>query len=90
MAMKYFAVFLPMLDQEQSQLYRERHLAYLEEQHAKGRIFANGRFADGWGGMVIYKAESIEEVREWAENDPFVEHQARTYEIHEWEMVYRS
>ncbi|WP_068504407.1 YciI family protein [Paenibacillus kribbensis] len=85
--MKYYAVFLTMLDQEKSQAHRDEHLAYLEEQRSKGRIFANGRFADGWGGMVIYKSESIDQVQEWVENDPYVIRKARRYEMHEWEMV---
>jgi uncharacterized protein YciI len=86
--MKYFAVLLLMLDEEKSQTHRAAHLAYLDEQRVKGRIFANGRFADGWGGMVIYQSESLAEVQEWVENDPYVVHQARRFEIHEWEMVH--
>ncbi|MUG69348.1 YciI family protein [Paenibacillus validus] len=85
--MKMFVVFLPMLDAEKSQVQRNEHLAYLAEQRAQGHIFANGRFADGWGGMVIYKAEAIEDVRTWAENDPYVRSGARSYEVHEWDMV---
>lgn len=86
--MKYFAVLLAMLDEEKSLSYRAAHLAYLDEQRVKGRIFASGRFADGWGGMVIYQAETLEEVQTWAEHDPYVIEQARRYEIHEWEMTH--
>ncbi|MCZ8511983.1 YciI family protein [Paenibacillus filicis] len=85
--MKYFVVWLPMLDEEKSRVFRPEHLAYLQQQRGQGRIFANGRFTDGWGGMVIYQAESQEEVAAWAENDPYVIHGARSYEIHEWDMV---
>ena len=88
--MKYFAVFLPMLDEEKSKIYRPQHLAYLEEKSKEGKIFARGRFADGWGGMVIYQCESLEEARELAENDPYVIYKARNYEIHEWEMVFSA
>lgn len=86
--MKYFACLLPMADAEKSQVYREEHLDYLAKQREQGRIFANGRFVDGWGGMVIYKAASIDEVRTWAEQDPYVIYGARTFEIHEWDMVH--
>lgn len=85
--MKHFVVFLPMLDEAKSATYRPEHLAYLEAQRGQGRIFASGRFTDGAGGMVIYKAESLEEATAWAENDPYVVHGARRYEIHEWDMV---
>lgn len=85
--MKIFACFLPMLDQEKSAQYRQEHLDYLEIQRSAGQIIANGRFVDGWGGLVIYKAETIEDAIKYAENDPFVIEKARTYEIHEWDMV---
>ncbi|TVY00288.1 YciI family protein [Paenibacillus cremeus] len=85
--MKTFVVFLPMLDEEKSRIHRPEHLDYLESQRALGRIFANGRFVDGWGGMVIYRAASIEEAQQWAEDDPFVRHGARRCEVHEWDMV---
>lgn len=85
--MKYFAVLLPMKDQGLSTQYRSDHLAYLEDRRSEGKIFANGKFVDGSGGMVIYKAESFEEAQAIAENDPFVRLGARNYEIHEWDIV---
>jgi uncharacterized protein YciI len=85
--MKYFAAFLPMLDVEKNQTYRPEHLDYLEKMARAGKIFARGRMADGWGGMVIYKADSLAEVQAMVEDDPYVVNKARTYEIHEWEML---
>ena len=85
--MKIFACFLPMLDHEKSTAYRQEHLDYLESQRSAGRIIANGRFVDGWGGLVIYKAATMEEAVSYAENDPYIIKQAGTYDIHEWDMV---
>lgn len=85
--MKYFAVLLPMLDEEKSQLYRPQHLEFLEKMNKEGKIFARGRFADGAGGMVIYIAQSLDEARSYAEADPYIVHEARGMEIHEWEMI---
>ncbi|AFC27728.1 hypothetical protein PM3016_774 [Paenibacillus mucilaginosus 3016] len=85
--MGYYVVMLPMLDEEKSRVYRPEHLAYLEEQRGKGRIFANGRFPDGSGGMVIYKADNLEQAQQWAAEDPYVLHGARRAEVREWEMV---
>ncbi|UQZ81493.1 YciI-like protein [Paenibacillus konkukensis] len=85
--MKHFAVFLPMLDEEKSQTYRSAHLDYLAEKRAEGRIFANGRFVDGAGGLVIYRVESFEAVEALVLNDPYIIHKARNYEIHEWDVV---
>lgn len=85
--MKHFAMFLPMKDEEKSNLYREDHLAYLDKKREEGRIFANGRFTDGWGGLIIYLADSKTEVEEIAKNDPYIMTGARDYEIHEWDVV---
>ena len=85
--MKYFVVLLPTLDAEKSNEYRPQHLEYWEQRRKEGHIFANGRFKDGSGGMVIYMAESYEQAKSFAENDPFVIHKARSYEIHEWDIV---
>ena len=85
--LKHFAVFLPMLDAEKSALYREEHLRFLDERRADGMLFANGRFADGAGGLVIYRGRSYEEVEQWVKRDPYVVKGARRYEIHEWEIV---
>ncbi|MDY0404963.1 YciI family protein [Virgibacillus sp. 179-BFC.A HS] len=84
--MKYFAVFLPMRDEAKSKDLRPNHLAYLKEQGEKGHIFVKGRFVDGWGGLVIYQGENLEEIEAIVSRDPYVVSGARDYEIHEWEM----
>ncbi|QQK78907.1 hypothetical protein HUG20_02635 [Salicibibacter cibi] len=85
--MKYFAVLLPTIDAEKSAEYRSQHLDYLEKMRNDGHIFANGRFTDGSGGLVIYTAQNLEQAVRYVQNDPFVIHKARGYEIHEWDMV---
>jgi uncharacterized protein len=84
--MAHFAAILYMLDEEKNQQYRPQHLAYLEELGKQGRVFAKGPFADGSGGLVIYAADSIEEAREIAENDPYVIEGVRRLELREWKM----
>ena len=81
--MRYFAVFLPMLNEEKSQKYRTEYFLFLEEKHQEGKIFANGRFADGTGGLVIYRAGSLEKVEQLAKQDPYVIQGARGFDIHE-------
>ncbi|MCW1927260.1 YciI family protein [Bhargavaea beijingensis] len=82
--MSYYAVYLPMKNEELSQTLRPDHLAFLDEQIEKGNVKAKGRFADGSGGMVIYQAESLEAAEEIAKQDPYVEKGARGMEIKEW------
>jgi uncharacterized protein YciI len=86
MDMKYYAVFSKMLNIEKNEEYRQDHLDYLKKISKEGKVFAKGRFTDGAGGLVIYKAGSLAEVQLLVERDPFIVQGARTYEIHEWEM----
>lgn len=85
--MKKFVVLLPMHDAEKNQKYRPDHLAYLDDLEKKGKIYLKGRYVDGTGGMIIYKADSLDEARELATNDPFVIHGVRSCEIHEFLIV---
>jgi uncharacterized protein YciI len=86
--MKYYAVFLPMADQEKSERFRPQHLSFLETMRKEGHVYANGKFTDGSGGLVIYRAASVEECESRVKQDPYIEHGARNYEIHEWEAVW--
>lgn len=83
--MAYFAVMLKVADAEVAKKYRPEHVAYLQQLCKEGKIYRVGGLM-GKGGLVIYKADSIETVQEWVANDPFVEHGARIPEIYEWEM----
>ncbi|CAI6087448.1 NAD(P)-binding domain-containing protein [Cohnella sp. JJ-181] len=84
---KHFAVFLPMKDPELSVKHREEHLQFLADRRSEGKLHANGRFVDGAGGLVIYKARSLDEAASWVKQDPYVVLGARGYEIHEWDIV---
>ncbi|SOC38402.1 YciI family protein [Salinicoccus kekensis] len=85
--MKYFAVFLSMLDEEKSSIHREEHLKFLDGLREKDVVVMNGRFTDGAGGLVIYKGQDGEEVEKLVKQDPYIINGARDYELHEWEMV---
>ncbi|GIP37278.1 hypothetical protein J31TS4_05580 [Paenibacillus sp. J31TS4] len=85
--MKYFAVFLPMKDEALSQEYRPAHLEYLQKLKEEDKLFVYGRFVDGSGGLVVYQGESYEDVKALVEQDPYVVHKARDYEIREWALV---
>lgn len=84
--MKYFAVFLPMKDEQKSKDFRPQHLEFLEQGRNEGTILMNGRFVDGAGGLVIYRGDSLQSVEELVNTDPYILNGARNYEIHEWEM----
>lgn len=85
--MSIYAVFLPMKDEEKSAQYRPQHLEFLEKLHESGSVSAYGKFADGSGGLVMYRTASYEETEKLVKEDPFVKEGARTYEIREWVMT---
>ncbi len=66
------------------------HLEYQLALEAKGAMFAAGPFADDneqeWEGegMVILRADSLEEARTLAENDPMHKSGARTFRLRPW------
>ncbi|WP_018924522.1 YciI family protein [Salsuginibacillus kocurii] len=84
--MKYFAVFLPMKDKEKSAEHRPAHLEFLEKMKEEKKVLMNGKFSDGSGGLVIYRASDEDEAISYLKQDPFVETGARDWEIHEWEL----
>lgn len=85
--MKYFAVFLPMKDEEKSRQHRPAHLEFLAQKREAKHAVMFGRFVDGAGGLVIYQGESLEQVESWVKEDPYIVSGARDYDIHEWEIA---
>ncbi|MGK7376256.1 YciI family protein [Planococcus sp. 1R117A] len=86
--MKYYAVLLPMADQEKSERFRPQHLSFLESMRHAKHVQANGKFTDGSGGLVIYRAPSFEECEYLVKQDPYIQNGARNYKIHEWDAVW--
>lgn len=84
--MKYFAAIQSILDVEKVEAVRPAHIEYLERMVAEQRIHLRGRFPDGSGGLTIYRADTLEDARILAENDPFVASGARRVDLHEWDM----
>ena len=49
-----------------------RHVTYLKKLSKQGSLKLCGPFADNDGALMIYLAESIEEVEKLLNNDPFI------------------
>ncbi|WGU95323.1 YciI family protein [Paenibacillus dendritiformis] len=84
--MAHYAALLEMKDASKNQTYRQAHLDYLDKLKEQGKVFAKGAFGDGSGGMVIYMADSMEEARQLAENDPYVVEGVRHLNLREWKI----
>lgn len=88
---KYFIAFLKsgpersQTEEEAMKLQRE-HLAYLGGLYEEGIINLNGP-TDGTGdirGFSVYNVATIEQAREFAENDPMVKAGRLVVEVHPW------
>ncbi|MNI17527.1 molybdopterin biosynthesis protein MoeB [compost metagenome] len=82
--MKYYAVLMLALNQELAPGYLQDHLAFLEQLRLEGKVSGNGRLVDGPGGLILFRGNSLEEVKELVEQDPLVILKLRRYEIYEW------
>lgn len=66
------------------------HLAYQKEQEAAGKLFLAGPLSDAsgdnmsGGGLIIYRAASMEEAQQLAENDPMHAEGKRTFTLRKW------
>lgn len=67
-----------------------RHLAYQKEMEQAGRLFLAGPLSDDTGeqmvgaGLIIYRAQSMEDARELARNDPMHAEGIRTFTLRKW------
>ena len=67
------------------------HLKFLIALEKQGRVFGSGPLsgegAKPGDGLTILRAESAEEAKALAEQDPFVIAGARTFDIREWTLM---
>ena len=62
------------------------HVEHLKGLDKKGKLVLCGPFSDNNGGMVIIKAESIDEAKTITESDPFIVEGVEKYEIRTLEL----
>lgn len=80
---KYFVAFLykgPQFsklpaDSPERKANSKAHLAFIEKMTKEGKMITYGPILDGGDlrGMFVFKAASIEEAREWANQEPSVQ-----------------
>lgn len=61
------------------------HRAFLSRHYAAGHFLLSGRKAPRTGGVILAKANSIDEVAQWISEDPFHQSGVASYEIIAWE-----
>ncbi|HZG37133.1 MAG TPA: YciI family protein [Nodosilinea sp.] len=63
------------------------HVAYVKALIAKGHAAKSGYWAEFGGGMLLFRADSIEEARAIVAADPLIQNHCVDYELHEWRVV---
>lgn len=66
------------------------HLAYQKQMESEGKLFMAGPLSDAsgeqmsGGGMIIYRAASLEDAKSLTENDPMHAKGGRTFTLRKW------
>ena len=55
-------------------VYREAHLQRLEQWAQQGKVILAGPLTDKTGSLIIVEADSMEEVQNFAKEDPYMVH----------------
>ena len=58
--------------------------AWIDRLKAEGKFVAAGKWSDNSGGMLIFRADSLDEATELVKDDPLVKNQAVQHEVKEW------
>ncbi|MBW4484624.1 MAG: YciI family protein [Tildeniella torsiva UHER 1998/13D] len=67
--------------------YVTAHVAYVKGLIARGHAAKSGYWAEYGGGMLLFRADSIEEARAIVAADPLIANHCVEYELHEWRVV---
>jgi len=68
---KFAAIIEYIQDTEKVEGSRPQHRQYLRDLLAKGNLFAAGPFEDGYGALIIYEADTLEQAESFLQGDPF-------------------
>lgn len=72
-------------------VHRAAHLASLEPLSRAGKLIMAGPFTDQAGSLIILDADSLEEARQIAEQDPYTVHGIfEKIEVHPFQQVLPS
>ncbi len=88
----HYAVMSEFTEKEGDRMaVRDEHLAYQNQLETEGKLFCAGPLLKDDGemagiGLIIYKAASLEEAIEIADNDPFHKSGLRAYKIWPWKI----
>lgn len=65
---------------------KTEHVHFLNELYEQGTLICAGVLTDQPGGYLLFKTNSLDQTKEIIEQDPYIIHHAREYEIKAWDM----
>lgn len=86
----YVAESTPMASPDEVRETLPRHLEYQRKLEGEGKLFLAGPMSDETGeqmqgiGLVIYRAESLEDAKALADADPMHLENRRSYKLRRW------
>ena len=86
----YVVESTPAAPPEELQATLPAHLAYQRQMEAEGKLFLAGPLSDPTGeqmmgsGLIIYRAQSMEEAKSFANSDPMHSEGKRSYTLRKW------
>ncbi|OLP16540.1 hypothetical protein BST81_20275 [Leptolyngbya sp. 'hensonii'] len=63
------------------------HKAFVQTLIEQGHEARTGYWARRGGGMLLFKASSLEEAEAIVARDPLIQHGCVKYQLHEWRIV---
>ena len=87
--MKWAAVIEYLRDADTVTAHRPAHRAYLTKLHEAGQLAASGPFADNYGALIVYEADTREAAEALLRADPF--HAAGVFvrwDLRPWKLVF--
>jgi hypothetical protein len=70
---------------------RPSHREYLTGLQERDKLVISGPFQDDTGGLLVYEADSVEEVDKMVREDPFGIHGVFvSWEIRPWNVIFRN
>ena len=87
--MKYFVVegILKAADKINDTIMTE-HMAYIQKAMNSGLILMSGLKSDMSGGIFVIKADSVEKINDYLNNEPFKVYGIQDYKVTEFDAHY--
>jgi len=82
-------LFLILLDYlrplSEVDVHMDDHRAFLNRHYAAGHFLLSGRKSPRIGGVILARANALDEVSQWISEDPFHQAGVASYQIIAWE-----